>query len=645
MFFSLSLLESFPLSIIYIYIFVTFLSVLLISYPVGRYILVDNFGDSLLICSLFSLTIVATISATIVNLSPIFTKHVIIFFYIINILILVKNEKIRKDLKKKIISNKFNLLLIFIIFLLITLTKQSILIEGNQLILYFDDHWTYFLNPVVEMLRSDYFSRLKFLNLYPNEWATFHFFPASLNAVFLLPTYHSGILGIILIKNFYLAIFWFLFFSIFFKKENLTKKKYLNIILLVLFIFISYIIFFSAQTIYHVTTNNFISIISILFITQSIISKKRNEFLIWSIILSISSFKNILITLLLFLYYFYETHNLSIKAFVNKFKNIFILPNILLSILFLFYLASTFYESTPTTPKFHLLGDGYGWWNLSITKNIILNYKNFLIIFLLLFITYLFLQKYIYKKNIHISKIIRFKDFTFLSLNLVIPILCLTIFSLKFFFIDFYNIEKVKLFYNAFIIENVAYYLAIPFVWSIILFNYKSLVRIIFLLIVIIYTFLSMFINNAVILPGFFAVEMMILLYVFYELQNNRKFLITHLFLVAVLFNSMVSDKERFAVGWNVVKVIDKKYNLKFTKQDFKIKDLKNLKEKKYLCPQDIKSFIKDKNTSSALSSLLVIPFYPSSEQLSKKESLRLSAVSRWMVISETEHHNPCTNE
>jgi len=138
---------------------------------------------------------------------------------------------------------------------------------------------------------------------------------------------------------------------------------------------------------------------------------------------------------------------------------------------------------------------------------------------------------------------------------------------------------------------------------------------------------------------------MMILLYVLYELQINRKFLITHLFLVAVLFNSMASDKERFTVGWNFVKAIDKKYNLKFSKHDFKIKDLKNLKEKKYLCPQDIKSFIKDKNTSSALSSLLVIPFYPSSEQLSKKESLRISAVSRWMVISETEHHNPCTNE
>ena len=77
MLFSLNLLEILPLIIINIFFFFIFSTVLILSYPIGRYFLINHCENSLVKYSLFSITIFATVVAITANLAPIFAKYVI----------------------------------------------------------------------------------------------------------------------------------------------------------------------------------------------------------------------------------------------------------------------------------------------------------------------------------------------------------------------------------------------------------------------------------------------------------------------------------------------------------------------------------------------------------------------------------------
>ena len=133
MLFSLNLLEILPLTIINIFFFFIFSTVLILSYPIGRYFLVNHCENSLIKYSLFSIIIFSAIVSIIVNLAPIFAKYVIGIFYLINLFILVVSSKIRKDFLKAIISFKFLLLAIFFVFLVLDVIQKIIFIENNDL--------------------------------------------------------------------------------------------------------------------------------------------------------------------------------------------------------------------------------------------------------------------------------------------------------------------------------------------------------------------------------------------------------------------------------------------------------------------------------------------------------------------------------
>ena len=114
MLFSIHFIETFPLQVINIFFFLIFFSVLLISYPVGRFFLNNYCENSFIKCSLFSLVIFSAAVSIIVNLTPVFAKYLIYIFFIINLYILVSNLRIRDDLVKAIVS--FKLILIFTFF-------------------------------------------------------------------------------------------------------------------------------------------------------------------------------------------------------------------------------------------------------------------------------------------------------------------------------------------------------------------------------------------------------------------------------------------------------------------------------------------------------------------------------------------------
>ena len=195
-----------------------------LSYPIGRYFLINHCENNLVKCSLFSTTIFATIVAITTNLAPIFAKYVIFIFYLVNLSTLVISSKIRNDLLKAIISFRFILLFIFVIFLVINEIFKVIFIDNNELVYFFGGHDAYYFDPIAEVLTSDYFTRLKISSLYPLEWGSYHFFEASFNSIFLLPIYQSGIIGLVILKNFYYSIFVISLKSIELKRKYFLKE-------------------------------------------------------------------------------------------------------------------------------------------------------------------------------------------------------------------------------------------------------------------------------------------------------------------------------------------------------------------------------------------------------------------------------------
>jgi len=127
MFYSLNLLEAYPIAIINIYFFFIFFAVLVLGYPMGRYLLSNYCENSLIKNSFFSITIFSLFISIAINLTPILAKYVIIIFYLTNLFILGINSKIRNDLGSAIISFKFVLLGTFFTFLIFINQKTSFL--------------------------------------------------------------------------------------------------------------------------------------------------------------------------------------------------------------------------------------------------------------------------------------------------------------------------------------------------------------------------------------------------------------------------------------------------------------------------------------------------------------------------------------
>lgn len=637
MLFSLNLLETFPLNIVNIFFFFIFFVVLLLSYPIGRYFLSNYCENSLIKNSIFSITIFAVLISIIVNLAPIFSKYIIVIFYLTNLFVLTISTKIRNDLFDAIISSKFILLVTFLIFLILNITYQPIVIENGELNFKFNTHFVYFINPVTEILTSDYFSRIKILSLYPLEWSAFHFFQASFNSIFLSTIYLSGTIGLITLKNFYISIFVSLFCFSFFKDESFTKKEYPLIILKVLLIILLFIFLFNRNVSFLITTNYFVSVLSTIFIIQSLFSKNKNDLLIWTIILAISSFGNIFICLMLAVYYLIESQNFNFKIFVHKIKKSLNLPNLLLLILFLFEMLSAFYQAEFTQPRYNLPSNK-SWWLFTITYPIIESYKLFFLTLILLTIIYLSLLKFFFNKQLNFALLFNRHDFFYFNIVLIIPFIFLILLIFKNQILDIYNIEKLKIFFDSLNITNLSFYFFVPLIWCFILLCSKILVRYIFIIIIVIYTFLSMFIYSPIVLPAFFTLEILILFYVSHILLNfkveNKKKTFCYLFMVSVITFSML--QLNFLQGF-----ISYKTKTKFV---FEIKELKELKKRKHICPQDIKRVGSHKYTGEALSAILAKPYYsdiPIIDVYSHWENISL----RFAVPPKQQVNNPCKNE
>jgi hypothetical protein len=312
---------------------------------------------------------------------------------------------------------------------------------------------------------------------------------------------------------------------------------------------------------------------------------------------------------MLVVYYLIESQHFNLENIIKKIKKSLNLPNSILATLFLLYLISTFYQSETTVPKFNLPSSKTWWEGATITNIIMTNYEYFLLTLFFLITTYLFFIKYFFKEKLNFFSHFKKQNFVYFSLVLIIPLICIILLIFKHQIVNIYNIKKLVIFFDFFNLTNLYYYFFVPLLWVFILFYSKILIRYIFIITIIIYTFLSIFIYNGIVLPGFFALEVLILFFVSHILldfkNTSKKNVLSYLFMASIVifgvfdFNyydrytesSLYTDTEK-------------------TKLVFKIKDLKELKKQKYLCPQDINYINFNKNSGVALSAILVKPYY-----------------------------------
>jgi len=329
-------------------------------------------------------------------------------------------------------------------------------------------------------------------------------------------------------------------------------------------------------------------------------------------------------------YYLTETKNIILK--IKKNINF---PNLILSILFIFYFLVTFLQGEILISKFHLLDDEYTWWSITTINSLIINYKFFLISLMsLIFFLSLYKKKYMrkYMLSLYLKKI----NFYDLFLLILIPIVCVFFLILKGQNIEFFNIEKLKIFFLSFKLSNLFYYFLIPAAWYLIFFFQSFKIRYIFLTTIVTYTFFSIFINNAIVLPGIYILEIALLYFILYELVNSREKYLSYILIgslvITVLFNF---------TNYNYKSIFQYRTG---TKLIFKVEDLKYLKKNKYLCPADIIKINNHNLYGSALSGILAKPYYAEFSFKDRYSNWHIIS-KRWAAKPRDESKNLCNEK
>jgi len=642
MLFSLDLLELLPLEILYLYFFIIFCAVITLGYPFGRYVLCNYCENSLIKNSIFSITVFAALISILMNLAPILSKYVIIIFFLLNLSILAISSNIRKDFFRAIISFKFAFLITLLAFLVANIVFVPFEIENSNLIFFFDTHHTYYWDPIYEIFTADYFSRIKIASLYPAEWSSFHFLQAGFHSILVSPIYLSGSIGLLTLKIFYLSLVFSLFVVSFFNEDRFKSEKKINNLLKISILTLIFILLFHPKVLWLVFSNGALSAILFIFVVQSILSKSKKDLIIWSIILSISSFRNGLISLMLVIYFLIDSEVINFNVFFNKIKKSFNLPNVLLAILFLIYFFASFYQSKVSIhhPAYTLATSKH-WWVLSTTDHIIQNYQSIILIFILFAFIYIISKKYFYKEKIPTFTKSKKIDFLYFISVLIIPLGCMLILFFKSQLFDIVDAKKLEIYFDQFNLTNLLYFFFVPLAWCFILVCSKTLERYIFILTIIGYTFLSLFIYNAITLPGIFIIELIVFLLTFqvlFSYENASREKIFSYLLMTSLVVSIIFSSSTLNIYF---KEDDNQTFEKRVKLIFNIKEIKELQKKGYLCPQDIKS-TNINDYSSALSSILIIPYYTHLEIAHERRRPEIASAD-FAIPPKIKQTNPCT--
>ena len=622
----LNLLKINNVYLIQLLFLINFVFTFLIFYPIGYLLTGNGKIKNLLFCSLISISFTSVIIAITLNFLAIAAKYLVIIFFILNLLIFILKKRFFNTFVEQIKLNKIFFLIITIIYFLIINTIYPLHLEANSINIPYGRHLIYYFSPIQEILNANYFSRIRLAGLYPMEWASFYFFQASFNAIFLNFFSNFGYLSLIFLKCFFFSLF-FSSISIFlFKKFNLKKNNIIFHFMLILNVF--FYLFLNSNISWFIFGNGTIIAFALLFLFQNLFKEIRSINIFSCILLVLVSFKNILFTTLI--YYYLSVKNYKHLLFL-KLKLLGInKQHLILIILLLSYLLVTFFSSQNVFGKFHVLGS-YGMWESTFTFNIINNY-----IILILLLSFIILSHFLKsKKEESFFKISKFDKIYLFFLIICIPFFSLLIIFFKILYLDLIINPDLIIFLKSFTFENLKFYFLAPIVWFFLLSLTNKEFKKKFLSLIVLHVGLSIFIHNHIILPAFYAIEVFFVLWLIFNFLKNEKFFLNKIKILLLLFliNGTYIESNK----------IDPVSRIQIN-----LDDLKKFSNLPYICPDDLRNFKNYKNIveSDLLSGLLNKRFYSNlayNENYNYYENFHLATPMG--IIPNFEYNNPCKNK
>jgi hypothetical protein len=241
------------------------------------------------------------------------TSHYFLFFYL--------TASFFFFFKKDYLKIKFlDVLFISIITTLLVFIYIKTLDQNN---FYFNAHQSYYSGISLEILKSDYYERLKIFDNFPAVWTKYHFFNGSLESTFLFLQIKKNYFTFFLCKLSIISLFLYIF---------INKIKYLKCInKFYILIFLTSLIFLilPTQIKWTLASSSYTSLFFLLFSLYNFHKKNYELSLISSLIFSLTTSRSLIcgiILVFLNLYQIYKVKDLkNAKAFkiIKDYKNIF----------------------------------------------------------------------------------------------------------------------------------------------------------------------------------------------------------------------------------------------------------------------------------------------------------------------------------
>ena len=251
--------------------------------------------------------------------------------------------------------------------------------ESEKTVLGYNGHYTYYASQSIEMLNADYGSRLKALNLFPKEWATYHFYNTATQAItqalLPYPTLFSyfvsqAVLGTLVLLTFVEAIF---------LREKSILNKHLKASL---FIIIGLTIFYDSMR-WNLVTSGTISVFAVIHLVLALFEGNKKAMLLFGTLLAASALRLLPVVGPILLFMVLSDFRHIFKAGVGKVSDKFVnylsqrYLNIALLLVLTAYVVATL---MPTLFGMHnqyaKLGDGIGTyaWVQQLTSHILVTF-------------------------------------------------------------------------------------------------------------------------------------------------------------------------------------------------------------------------------------------------------------------------------
>jgi hypothetical protein len=296
-------------------------------FAIGRLFGVKKFFLPILVGLSFSALAVGLLS----NFCAGLIRPFILVSMILGLVLLVKDFK-----KYNFKENLLMYLFLGVIALIIFIFNDPIKIFINDQILLFNQHYSYYANQPTEMLNARYFSRLQVAQFMPIEWSRYHFFNASAQA---------SVQGLILHPNILTYFFAELVISILGLLailENFLDEFGFNlktVLISLIWTIVGFTIFANSIA-WNLMTTGTLTVPAMVLVLISAYKKDVNSFIIFTLILGVSAFRILplsLILLALLVIYLFKTAKAT--SFIAKVKQTFkmLVPNILFFFGYLFF--------------------------------------------------------------------------------------------------------------------------------------------------------------------------------------------------------------------------------------------------------------------------------------------------------------------